>query len=375
MAKQNKVFEFGPFRLEVRERRLTRDGHAVPLRGRVFDTLYAIISRHGCLVTKDELMAAVWPDSVVEETNLNHNICVLRRALGEKATGQKYVETVPRQGYRFVAEVKELDNPDARSFAHGWKIGEPEAGARGSLPATAPSPSDSASRQQPPYGKKPLPPASNRADSPPQRMIFLLVVSVLFVAGYIGIEQLDFKRGSSYSRLMLAVLPFENLTGDSSQKYIADGFRHEIVSQLARWNIARIGVIAHTSNKVYQVADKSIAEFGRELGVNYIVEGSVRRYRDRYRITVMLIRVDNQAYVWAANYSSALGEATAMQIEIARVVVNQIGRSIGVETDGNDLIGSPQSRDTLSLCSRQSARLARPAEHPSALARPATFER
>jgi TolB-like protein/DNA-binding winged helix-turn-helix (wHTH) protein len=375
MAKQNKAFEFGPFRLEVRERRLTREGHAVALRGRVFDTLYALISRHGCLVTKDELMGAVWPDSVVEETNLNHNICVLRRALGEKATGQKYVETVPRQGYRFVAEVKELDNPDERFPPHGWKTVGPELHIPESLPAVILAPSDPASPKEPAYGRKPLPLASSRPDRPPQRMISLLAVSVLFVAVYFGIEQLDFKPGSSDSRLMFAVLPFENLTGDSRQNYIADGFTREIVSQLGRWNIARIGVIAHTSTTVHPGTSRSIAEFGRELGVNYLVEGSMRRQGDRYRITVMLIRVDNQAYVWAANYSRALDEATAVQIEIARVVVNQIGRSIGVEPDGNYLIGSLQSLDALSLCSRQSARLARPEDRPSVIARPATAER
>lgn len=371
MAKQNKAFEFGPFRLEVRERRLTREGRAVPLRGRVFDTLHALISRHGRLITKDELMAAVWPDSVVEETNLSHNICVLRRALGEKATGQKYVETVPRQGYRFVAKVKDLDNPDERTPPHDWKTGEPEPHIRELLSAAAPPPSYPTSPEGPVYGRKALPFAASRPDRPPQRMISLLAVLALFGAVYFGIEKLDLKRGSSDSRLMLAVLPFENLTGDSSQKYLADGFSHEIVSQLGRWNIARIGVIAHTATRAYGGTDKPIAEIGRDLGVNYLIEGSVRRHRDRYRITVMLIRVDNQAYVWAANYSRSLNESTAVQIEIARLVVTQTGRSIGVEPDENDLVGSPQSMDILSLCSRQSVRFARPADPPSTTAPPA----
>jgi len=102
----NPVYEFGAFRLEVGERRLLRDGRIVPLTTKVFDTLRALLERSGRLLTKDELMQRIWPDSVVEENNLNHNISVLRRALGEQATGQRYIETVPRVGYRFVGTLK-----------------------------------------------------------------------------------------------------------------------------------------------------------------------------------------------------------------------------------------------------------------------------
>src|SRR6476619_2285298 len=99
------TYEFGPFRLEVDERRLTKSGRAVPLRTKVFDTLCVLVEHSGRLLTKHELMESIWPDTAVEENNLNHNISTLRRALGEAATGQSYIETVPRVGYRFVAGV------------------------------------------------------------------------------------------------------------------------------------------------------------------------------------------------------------------------------------------------------------------------------
>jgi pimeloyl-ACP methyl ester carboxylesterase/DNA-binding winged helix-turn-helix (wHTH) protein len=112
------VYEFGAFRLEVGERRLLCDGRPVPLTARVFDTLRVLVEHAGRLLTKDELMGSIWPDSVVEENNLNHNVSVLRRALGEQATGQSYIETVPRTGYRFVAEVREsIDERRAPSAA------------------------------------------------------------------------------------------------------------------------------------------------------------------------------------------------------------------------------------------------------------------
>src|SRR5215212_8356290 len=99
-------YQFGPFSLEVGERRLLRDGSAVPLRTKVFDTLCVLVQHAGRLLTKHELMQTVWPDAAVEENNLNHNISTLRRALGEQATGQRFIETVPRVGYRFVADVR-----------------------------------------------------------------------------------------------------------------------------------------------------------------------------------------------------------------------------------------------------------------------------
>ena len=99
------AYRFGPFHLDVRERRLSRGGEAIPLRLKVFDTLLVLVENAGRLVTKQELLDRVWPETTVEENNLNHNVSVLRKALGEKATGQQYIETVPRVGYRFAAPV------------------------------------------------------------------------------------------------------------------------------------------------------------------------------------------------------------------------------------------------------------------------------
>jgi pimeloyl-ACP methyl ester carboxylesterase len=104
-AGSSPTYEFGPFRLEVGERRLLCEGRAVPLRTKVFDTLRVLVEHSGRLLTKHELMQSIWPDTAVEENNLNHNISALRRAFGEQVTGQRYIETVPRVGYRFVADV------------------------------------------------------------------------------------------------------------------------------------------------------------------------------------------------------------------------------------------------------------------------------
>ena len=107
------VFRFESFQLDVTERRLLRSGEPIPLRAKVFDTLCILVENQGRLLRKDELMQRLWPDSVVEDNNLDHNISKLRRALQEGANGQKFIETVPRQGYRFVAEVQRISGPPA----------------------------------------------------------------------------------------------------------------------------------------------------------------------------------------------------------------------------------------------------------------------
>jgi DNA-binding winged helix-turn-helix (wHTH) protein/pimeloyl-ACP methyl ester carboxylesterase len=135
------VYEFGGFRLEIDERRLLNEGRPVPLRTKVFDTLRVLIEHSGRLLTKDELMRSIWPNTVVEENNLNHNISVLRRALGEEATGQGFIETIPRVGYRFVADVKRFGAdaavhvpapaaPPAESLRQTIRFGTANDGAR-----------------------------------------------------------------------------------------------------------------------------------------------------------------------------------------------------------------------------------------------------
>jgi len=116
----NAVYQFGPFRLEVGEHRLVREGRSVPLTGKAFDTLRVLVERHGTLVAKRDLMNAVWPETTVEENNLDRNISLVRKALGEKANGPQYIETVPRVGYRFVARLsaaKSTDGADSPSPA------------------------------------------------------------------------------------------------------------------------------------------------------------------------------------------------------------------------------------------------------------------
>jgi DNA-binding winged helix-turn-helix (wHTH) protein/pimeloyl-ACP methyl ester carboxylesterase len=116
-----RAYRFGPFQLDIRERRLSRGCDVIPLRLKVFDTLRVLVEHAGRLVTKQELLDTVWPGTIVEENNLNHNVSVLRKALGEKATGQQYIETVPRVGYRFATAVETAEPRDEATVASASK--------------------------------------------------------------------------------------------------------------------------------------------------------------------------------------------------------------------------------------------------------------
>src|SRR5688572_12716131 len=114
-------FEFGPFRLDAAERLLFKGSEVVPLTPKVIDTLFVLVENRGHLIAKDELMRSVWPDSFVEESNLTQNISLLRKALGEEHSGRQYIETLPKRGYRFVAEVKEVEESSAALLLHQVK--------------------------------------------------------------------------------------------------------------------------------------------------------------------------------------------------------------------------------------------------------------
>jgi DNA-binding winged helix-turn-helix (wHTH) protein len=126
MPSRTGVYRFGPFQLDVHERRLLRDGAQVPLRLKAFETLRVLVENAGRLVTKETLLKHVWSDAVVEENNINANVSILRKALGEDVNGQSYIETVPRVGYRFVAKVRQVALPQSAQTTNGGVAPEPE---------------------------------------------------------------------------------------------------------------------------------------------------------------------------------------------------------------------------------------------------------
>ena len=236
-------YEFRQYRLDTRGRLLYRNGQRVVLAPKAVDLLIALVEAQGEPVGKRELLQRVWPHSVVEEGSLTSHISLLRRVLGEGAGGQRFIETIPKRGYRFVG------------------------------------------------ASAPLTPA----------------------AGSAGGE-----------RLMLVVLPFENLSGGDKYDYFSEGLTEEMISQLARLSPQHLGVIARTSAMQYKSSSKTVQQIAQELGVSHLLEGSVRRAGDRVRITAQLILVSDETHLWAEGYERPLDDILALQAQIARAIAREI---------------------------------------------------
>jgi len=283
-----RVFRFGVFEVDVRGVALRKDGLKVKLQDQPFEILIRLLERPGQLVTREELRERLWPADVFVDFDqgLNKAINKLREALNDSPESPRFVETVPRRGYRFVAPVEELGPPVS---------GGSEPGAK------------------------------------PVRLRRLWAASALLAAlAALGLSlrtHLVPRALPPAGRIKLAVLPFQNLDSGPDQDYFSDGLTEEMTAQLSRLDPRRLAVIARTSAHYYRKTAKRAGEIGRELGVDYILEGSVRRDAARLRITAQLIQVSDETHLWAESYDRAAENVFAIQDEVAR----RVGRSLTLE--------------------------------------------
>ena len=302
MSKVNKHFyEFGPFRIDPEERQLLRGQDPVPLTPKAFETLLILIRSSEHVVLKDELMKALWPDSFVEDANLSQNIFILRKALGDSAQDARYIATVPGRGYRFAQKVKQVGAEEDALVI------ETHSQSQVVFKETSPGMISSLT-----WGDRRI-----------RALGLVLGMAVVLVAGYLAWRASRPAAGSANPRMMLAVLPFQNLTGDPEQEYFADGLTEELITKLGRLHPAQLGVIARTSVMGYKHSDKRLDQIGRELGVQYVLEGSVRRSGDRVRITAQLISVADQSHLWADDYDRKLQDVLTVQDDVAIAVADE----------------------------------------------------
>jgi TolB-like protein/DNA-binding winged helix-turn-helix (wHTH) protein/Flp pilus assembly protein TadD len=292
MAKH--FYKFGPYSLDPEERVLRRGDQPVAVPPKDLETLIVLVERAGHIVDKEELFEKVWPGVFIEEGNLSRRIFNLRQVLGDGADGLKYIETIPRRGYRFVAPLQQ---------------------DQGHAPPT-PSPA-SAPAADPAQKQAALPAHRNKA-------FWLWSVAIIVVVAVIGGLAARHFLGGHAGKVMLAVLPFANLSGDATNDYFADGFTEEMITQLGQLQPARLGVIARTSAMRYKSSQLSAAQISQELGVNYLLEGSVRQAGDRVRITAQLIQASDQTHLWAESYDAPSTDVLRVQQEIATRITDSL---------------------------------------------------
>ncbi len=294
---------FGVFELDLRAGELRKHGLRVRLQEQPFQVLAALLEHPGEVVTREELQKKLWPaDTFVDfDHGLNKTINKIREALGDSAESPRFVETVARRGYRFLAEVKVVDAAPVRS----------------SELATQPGPS-AETRARPDTTGKPAKPKS----VPLSMALKISVFGVLLVMASLATWKLySWKRPSPVIR-SLAVLPLESLSNDASQDYFADGMTDELISDLGQ--ISALRVISRTSVMAYKRARKPLPEIARELDVDAVVEGTVLRSGDQVRITAQLIEAATDKHLWSQSYKGQLRDTLALQNHVAQAIADQI---------------------------------------------------
>ncbi len=249
MVKNDGKFCFGPFELDAAEHRLLRDGVDLPLQLKAFELLCVLVRHAGRLLTKEELLRQVWPDSTVEENNLNKNISLLRKILGGRDGGESYIETVPRVGFRFSARVAPFDSVVCAT----------------QLPGNG---------------------------TAPQR------------------------------EKSVAVLYFENLSGDREDEYLRDGMTEDVITELAK--IRGLRLFPRSSVLAFRDTPLPVTDVGRRLGAAFVLEGSIRRAGCFLRITARLAETTQGHTLWTERYDRGMEDVFAIQDEIARNIARAL---------------------------------------------------
>ncbi len=294
MTKQEQHFyEFGPFRLDVAERRLLRDGNAIPLTSKVFDTLLVLVENRGHALDKEEMLKKLWPDAFVDEGNLSQNISILRKALGESTNDTRYIETIPRRGYRFIADVRES--------------------------------------------------AGRRFQMPRRSVLAAGIIAVAVTAGaaFLWIRN-PFGREVSPGIRSLAVLPFVTLQAGPEEDQLGLGIADGVITRVSQVNALTV----RPTGAIRKYASRSgdPLESARELRVDSVLAGTLQRAGNQLRVSVNLLRTHDGASLWAESFDVPVTDFFAVQDEVGRQIVRRL--SVSLTATERDRLGR---RDTSSI--------------------------
>jgi TolB-like protein/DNA-binding winged helix-turn-helix (wHTH) protein len=290
-----RLLRFDNFELDVRAGELRKRGVRLRLQGQPLQVLAVLLKRAGDVVTREELRAQIWTtDTFVDFDHSLHNaIARLREVLGDSAEAPRFIETLPRRGYRFIVPVTPVSGA------------VPQA-----VPLSVPSPQTSAA-----------PATAGRTKT---RAVLVLASLLLAVAGLAFWRlRANAPRASAAARMgSIAVLPLENLSGDPTQEYFVDGMTEQLITDLAQ--VGSLRVISRTSAMRYKGTGKRLPEIAQELNVDAIVEGSVMRSGQRVRVTAQLVQASTDQHLWAATYDRDLGDVLRLQSEVAQAIAEHV---------------------------------------------------
>ena len=308
------IYEFGSFRIDTRERLLLRDGQVVPLTPKVFDTLLVLVANSGHILSKDKVMKEVWPDATVEEANLTKNISTLRKALGETPNKNQYIETIPWRGYRFVANVREVEGEIADLVVEERTrsrvlIEQETSESRGQAEFEAAA------------TEKPLVAGSQvKREAKPKVSRAVLAISAALVIAITAIILLLMTRRNEYRAApvirSIAVLPFKSLSAEAGDQYLGLGMADTLITRLS--NIRQLVVRPTSAVRKYTDESQDPVAAGREQQVDAVLEGSIHRADGRIRVTARLINVQDGSSPWAGGFDEKDEEIFRLQDSIVK---------------------------------------------------------
>jgi len=302
----NRRVRFGAFELDLLEGELRRQGLKVKLNEKPFQVLSLLVERAGHLVRREELRQHLWPaDTYVDfDSNMNTALSTLRHTLGDSSENPIFIETVPRQGYRFIASVMPIDeiapvkNPDVEHAIEEGGI------------------SPHLDRKAPTVSRRLLP-----------VLAATLMLAMVAAIAYFRWQARGTGGASAPRKVTILVTPFENLSGDPSQEYLSDGLTDEMITRLGQSAPERLSVIARSTAMQYKGIHKPVEQIAREQHVDYILEGSLRRQDDRLRITARLFSARQNGSLWAQAYERYTSDLLVIQSDVA----DRIAQSLSIQ--------------------------------------------
>ncbi len=324
------TFSFREFELDPLERRLLRAGESIALTPKVFDTLVFLVERAGRLVSKEELIQGIWPRGFVDESNLTKHIWLIRRALGDADQGAEFIETVPKIGYRFVAPVMRgtaaaaapqtpsVTASERRRTGYWWRAGLVQTGL---------------------FNRALL--EGGREKTKQVAIAAAVLVAVVALSMRYGPWNQPAAQPSTVAIAdkSIAVLPFTDMSEKKDQEYFADGMAEEIIDLLVK--IPGLKVVSRTSSFQFKGKTQDLRSIGTQLGVAYVLQGSVRKSGDHLRVTAQLINAQDGTHLWAQIYDRQLADVFKMQDEIAIALV----QALQLEVEAN-IVFRPTLRNT-----------------------------
>lgn len=358
MKPQRQRYEFGPFRLDPSERRLTREGQIMPLTPKVFDTLLLFVENSNLLLTKDEMIGRLWPDSFVEESNLAQNVSMLRRALGEQPDGKPYIETVPKRGYRFTAEVRRRveEQPSVAGGESAFPQAGPELAGALELRASEAAEAAAAAIRQPINESVPRALASGSADQAPpatargadfpsasngakssitplvmaagrrKHVAVWAAIALIVIAGGAYLLFRSPSPSRSEVKVRLAVLPFRNLGPDKNADFLSLSLAEEVIVKLNY--ISALTVRPSIYVRKYAGQEIDPAQVANELKVDILLTGAYLKEDDELRINLQLIDVAANQTLWSDSLQLKYEKLMTVQDRVTQAVVRRISVSL-----------------------------------------------